>query len=441
MTWTLLALGTALAVPAAARAAEDRRGRGGGAQRPSPRAGGRGAHHAVTAASRFARPVELAAAAFARGRRGARLGDHPHLSQLRLLLPPGLGAAAAGRARADLHGLRRADAAPALRRARRACWGWSSARARIASWCSSACSRTRRSCSAPTGSARRSSGAGAARWARCSSPPARRSCSTPRAATSTRRSWRSSSGRASTRLKAAGPGGRWRCSWPPGLLRPEAWVLGGLLWLWCVTRSPHRVRLTLAMVAAPVIWALVDLVVTGDPLHSLHATTELADDLGRVRGLEHVPGSFVSFVGATVRPPVALLAPIGAVLAVRLLGWQRAARAAGAVRGRRDHVRRHRRARPLDPAALPDRARGRAVPVRRLRAARLHGAAARARLAQRWAQGSAAATVVGAIGLDHPRAVADQRPRGAALHPQHPRQPDRAARRSGGARRTCAAAR
>ena len=67
------------------------------------------------------------------------------------------------------------------------------------------------------------------------------------------------------------------------------------------------------MVAAPLLWALTDLIVTGDPLHSLHATSELADDLGRVRGVQHVPGSFVSFVGATVRPPVALLAPVGRV--------------------------------------------------------------------------------------------------------------------------------
>jgi hypothetical protein len=103
-----------------------------------------------------------------------------------------------------------------------------------------------------------------------------------------------------------------------GLLRPEAWVLAGLYWL---PREHRRVGLALAVAAAPVTWALVDLVVTGDPLHSLHATSGLADDLGRVRGIEHVPGSFVSFLGTTVRPPVALLAPVGALLAVRLLGW------------------------------------------------------------------------------------------------------------------------
>jgi hypothetical protein len=106
-----------------------------------------------------------------------------------------------------------------------------------------------------------------------------------------------------------------------GLLRPEAWVLTGLAWLWEVA-SQRRVPLvaTLAVIAAPAIWALTDLAVTGDPLHSLNATSELADELGRVRGLEHVPGSFVDFVADTVRLPVALLAVPGLILAWRVLG-------------------------------------------------------------------------------------------------------------------------
>ncbi len=122
-----------------------------------------------------------------------------------------------------------------------------------------------------------------------------------------------------------------------GLLRPEAWVLAGLWWLatirpWAARRwepsalglrlPPHAISYGAAVLAAPLLWCLTDLLVTGDPLHSLHATSELADDLGRVRGVQHVPGSFVSFVIATVRPPVALLAPVGVVLAWRFLGWR-----------------------------------------------------------------------------------------------------------------------
>ena len=106
-----------------------------------------------------------------------------------------------------------------------------------------------------------------------------------------------------------------------GLLRPEAWVLAGAYWLWLVWpsrgRAPHLELLALA-VAAPVVWAGVDLWVTGDPLYSLHATSDLADELNRSRGLADVPGSFVSFVVDAARPPVALAAVGGAVLAWRL---------------------------------------------------------------------------------------------------------------------------
>jgi hypothetical protein len=95
-------------------------------------------------------------------------------------------------------------------------------------------------------------------------------------------------------------------------------VLAGLYWLWAVPRAtlPGRIWLTAGVVAAPLLWALVDVAATGDPLHSLNATSELADDLGREQGLGAVPGAFVSFVGATVRPPVFVLALIGGGLAV-----------------------------------------------------------------------------------------------------------------------------
>jgi hypothetical protein len=97
-----------------------------------------------------------------------------------------------------------------------------------------------------------------------------------------------------------------------GLLRPEAWVLAGAYWLWCGRR---RLDLLALAVAAPLTWCLVDLLVTGDPLFSLHATSDLADELHRNRGLSSIPGSFVSFVTDTARPPVALAGVVGAVRA------------------------------------------------------------------------------------------------------------------------------
>ena len=106
-----------------------------------------------------------------------------------------------------------------------------------------------------------------------------------------------------------------------GLLRPEAWLLLGAYWLWCRGwRSPW---LTVLVAAPPVLWAVVDAAGTGDPLHSLHATSSLAETLGRERGLRHVPGAFVTLLSDVARPPVALLGVIGAVLAVRRWGWER----------------------------------------------------------------------------------------------------------------------
>ncbi len=110
-----------------------------------------------------------------------------------------------------------------------------------------------------------------------------------------------------------------------GLLRPEGWVLAGLYALWSLSgRSWGRRAAFLALAAAPpLLWAAVDLAVTGNALHSLNATSELADELGRPRGLAEVPGSFVAFVTDVARPPVALAGVLGVALAVRLLGWHR----------------------------------------------------------------------------------------------------------------------
>jgi len=104
-----------------------------------------------------------------------------------------------------------------------------------------------------------------------------------------------------------------------GLLRPEAWVLAGLYWLWCLPGRATRPRLALLVLvlASPVIWALVDLAVTGDPLFSLHSTSSLAEALGRERGLRTVPSAFVTFLADVARPPVAAAGVVGLVLALR----------------------------------------------------------------------------------------------------------------------------
>jgi hypothetical protein len=103
-----------------------------------------------------------------------------------------------------------------------------------------------------------------------------------------------------------------------GLLRPEAWILGGLYWLWLgrgrglgLGLGPlSRIPL---VVVAPVLWCAVDALVTGDPLFSLHSTSDLADELNRSRSFSEVPGDFVSFLVDTARLPVAIAAVAGVV--------------------------------------------------------------------------------------------------------------------------------
>jgi hypothetical protein len=112
-----------------------------------------------------------------------------------------------------------------------------------------------------------------------------------------------------------------------GLLRPEAWVLAGLYWLWCLPAGGMRERAALLglVVVAPLVWAVVDLAVTGDPLYSLHATNDLAERLGRERGISHVPSAFVTYLADVARPPVAAAGVVGLALAVRRFGWLRMA--------------------------------------------------------------------------------------------------------------------
>src|SRR4051812_5706005 len=67
-----------------------------------------------------------------------------------------------------------------------------------------------------------------------------------------------------------------------GLLRPEAWVLSGLyvLYLWRDATPRERWKFVALAASAPLIWALSDVLVTGDPLHSLHGTADLAEENG-----------------------------------------------------------------------------------------------------------------------------------------------------------------
>ena len=121
-----------------------------------------------------------------------------------------------------------------------------------------------------------------------------------------------------------------------GLLRPEAWLFSAayLLWLlWPGLRSAARragpSRTAAARDAAPLValaacgpllWALHDLLLTGNALHSLTGTRDNAALLGRVTGLEHVPQTVPRRLGEILREPVLLAAAGGGLLA---LAWRR----------------------------------------------------------------------------------------------------------------------
>jgi hypothetical protein len=116
-----------------------------------------------------------------------------------------------------------------------------------------------------------------------------------------------------------------------GLLRPDAWVLSGVYWLWCTVplhrrgsepapRPSAEVRLRYLAVAlsAPLIWVLLDTIVTGKPLYSLSSTSGLARELGRTQGLPSVVASMATFAVRIDKLPVVVGGLVGVALAIWL---------------------------------------------------------------------------------------------------------------------------
>jgi hypothetical protein len=99
-----------------------------------------------------------------------------------------------------------------------------------------------------------------------------------------------------------------------GLVRPEAWLLAAAYWVYA--RPPGRLPVLLVL-AAPVLWAAHDLLLTGDPTFSFTTTTEATGRSGRPTGLEGVFSELPRDVGRTARPDVCLAALLGLVVAWR----------------------------------------------------------------------------------------------------------------------------
>ena len=78
-----------------------------------------------------------------------------------------------------------------------------------------------------------------------------------------------------------------------------------------------RLRALLPAAVAPLLWALTDVVVTGDPLLSLRHTDALAAELHREVPLTHLPWQLVTLLVALVKPPVLFAGFVGTYLAYR----------------------------------------------------------------------------------------------------------------------------
>ena len=119
-----------------------------------------------------------------------------------------------------------------------------------------------------------------------------------------------------------------RCGWPvlallalAGLLRPEAWLLAGVYWLYLapVTPRPQLIRYALLVAAAPVIWMACDLIVTGEPLYSLTSTREVSGQFGRNRGLFEAITLIPQYSGGNDRIVTVGIGGLGLLLGVYIL--------------------------------------------------------------------------------------------------------------------------
>jgi hypothetical protein len=109
-------------------------------------------------------------------------------------------------------------------------------------------------------------------------------------------------------------------------MRPEAWGLAALYWIWLVfgprfsgAPTPARgdaLRWAGWTLLAPAIWFGFDLIATGDPLFSFTSTSEEVSELGRDEAISELPSTAQSFLTELVKTPVLLGGAVGALLAL-----------------------------------------------------------------------------------------------------------------------------
>lgn len=98
-----------------------------------------------------------------------------------------------------------------------------------------------------------------------------------------------------------------------GLLRPEAWLMAGIYWLWLALgwvrpqlelpgERPDVGKLiwcALLVGAAPIAWAVADWIVAGDPKYSFSSTQEVAGQVRRQKSLFGAIAALPGFVGGS----------------------------------------------------------------------------------------------------------------------------------------------
>ncbi|MGI8558656.1 MAG: hypothetical protein ACR2ND_10155 [Solirubrobacteraceae bacterium] len=114
-----------------------------------------------------------------------------------------------------------------------------------------------------------------------------------------------------------------------GLLRPEAWGLAGLYWLWLVAMGGSSTKRLLGLaslvVAAPALWLLGDAAIAGDATYSLTHTQAASKRGTFATGLTHAPGEAARDLRALLGLPVLLVGLLGAGAALVRVRTRRSA--------------------------------------------------------------------------------------------------------------------
>jgi len=123
---------------------------------------------------------------------------------------------------------------------------------------------------------------------------------------------------------------RRRGSWPAvlallgvaGLLRPEAWgvSVAYLIYAWRIVPPRDRARMAGLAAAAPVIWVVSDLVITGDPRWSFDQARATAERTGAPGGITETIAWAGRALKGVLHPVFAVGGALGVLLAVRFYG-------------------------------------------------------------------------------------------------------------------------